>query len=247
MKLSLCRRQDYQRREVTHAHAGAFIEGGGKTRSGRLPAFAIGRTQTLLYHLNTLIEARRIPELPVAVDTPFGLRVTETYAESRRLFDAEALQKISQGDDPLDFEGLYAVWKGRDSVRLRDVPGPMLIIAGSGMCTGGRIMGHLQELLPVESTTLLFVGFQAPGTGGHAIQQAAANRRSGTGSNGAGSVWLDNEKVQVRAQIETISGLSAHADRQELRRWLHAIPQPQRVALHHGEVEAQQSLQGWLG
>jgi predicted metal-dependent RNase len=102
-----------------------------------VPAFAIGRTQTLLYHLNTLIEARRIPNIPVAVDTPFGLRVTETYAESRRLFDAVALDKISRGDDPLDFEGLYAVWKGRDSVRLRDVPGPLLIIAGSGMCTGG--------------------------------------------------------------------------------------------------------------
>ncbi len=212
-----------------------------------VPAFAIGRTQTLLYHLNTLIESGRVQNLPVAVDTPFGLRVTETYADSRKLFDAEALRKISQGDDPLDFEGLYAVWKGRDSVRLRDVPGPMLIIAGSGMCTGGRIMGHLQELLPVESTTVLFVGFQAPGTGGRAIQQAAAERRAGRGKNNTGSVWLDNERVEVRAQIETISGLSAHADRCELQRWLSAIPSPRRVALHHGEVEAQRSLESWLG
>ena len=212
-----------------------------------VPAFAIGRTQTLLYHLNTLIESGRIPEIPVAVDTPLGLRVTETYAESRRLFDAEALRKISQGDDPLDFESLYAVWKGRDSARLRDVPGPMLIIAGSGMCTGGRIMGHLQELLPVENTTVLFVGFQAPGTGGRAIQQAAAERRSGNDKGGSGSVWLDGENVHVRANIETLSGLSAHADRCELKRWLSAIPEPKRVALHHGEVEAQESLQGWLG
>lgn len=206
-----------------------------------VPAFAIGRTQTLLYHLNTLIESGRIPEIPVAVDTPFGLHVTETYAESRRLFDAEALEKIAHGDDPLDFEGLYAVWKGRDSVRLRDVPGPMLIIAGSGMCTGGRIMGHLQELLPVPSTTLLFVGFQAPGTGGHKIQQAARERESGTGR-----VWIEGENVAVRAHIETLSGLSAHADRQELKGWLGAIPSPRTVALHHGEVESQRSLQEFL-
>lgn len=203
-----------------------------------VPAFAIGRTQTLLYHLNTLIEARRVPNIPVAVDTPFGLRVTETYAESRGLFDAEALKRINRGDDPLDFEGLYAVWKGRDSARLRDVPGPILIIAGSGMCTGGRIMGHLQELLPVESTTVLFVGFQAPGTGGRAIQEAARRRRNGE----VGSVRLDHEDVIVRANIETISGLSAHADQRELRRWVRAIPNPACVALHHGEVEAQRGV-----
>jgi metallo-beta-lactamase family protein len=204
-----------------------------------VPAFAIGRTQTLLYHLNTLIESGRVPNLPVAVDTPFGLRVTETYAESRWLFDADALDKISRGDDPLDFEGLYAVWKGRDSMRLRDVPGPMLIIAGSGMCTGGRIMGHLQELLPLESTTLLFVGFQAPGTGGRAIQEAAQNRAAGRGPM---AVSIDGEKVLVRARIETLSGLSAHADRRELKRWLDAIPQPKTVALHHGEVDAQEGF-----
>ncbi len=204
-----------------------------------VPAFAIGRTQTLLYHLNTLIESGRVPNIPVAVDTPMGLRITETYAESRRLFDREALEKIAHGDDPLDFEGLYAVWKGRDSVRLRDVPGPMLIIAGSGMCTGGRIVGHLQELLPEESTTLLFVGFQAPGTPGRAIQDAAHCRETGRGSM---RVRLDHEEVTVRAQIETISGLSAHADQSELLRWLNAIPSPRRVALHHGEVEAQEGL-----
>ena len=212
-----------------------------------VPAFAIGRTQTLLYHLNTLIESGRVPNIPVAVDTPFGLRVTETYAESRRLFDADALQKISSGDDPLDFEGLYAVWRGSDSVRLRDVPGPILIIAGSGMCTGGRIMGHLQELLPRESTTLLFVGFQAPGTGGWAIQKAARTRANSKNSRAQSTVRLDNEDIQVRAQVETISGLSAHADRVELRRWLSAIPQPDRVALHHGEPEAQRGFREWVG
>ena len=204
-----------------------------------VPAFAIGRTQALLYHLNTLIEAGHVPPIPVAVDTPMGLRVTETYAESRRLFDAESLDKIAHGDDPLDFEGLYAVWKGRDSTRLRQVPGPLLIIAGSGMCTGGRIIGHLQELLPLETTTLLFVGFQAPGTPGRAIQDAARNRLS-TGRDF--HVRLDHQDVPVRATIETLSGLSAHADQKELLHWLRALPSPRAVALHHGEVDAQQGF-----
>jgi metallo-beta-lactamase family protein len=204
-----------------------------------VPAFAIGRTQTLLYHLNTLIESRRVPNIPVAVDTPMGLRITETYSESRRLFDKEALEKIAHGDDPLDFEGLYSVWKGRDSARLRDMPGPMLIIAGSGMCTGGRIVGHLQELLPLESTTLLFVGFQAPGTPGRDIQRAAQNRKEGRGDT---TVDLDHQRVQVRAEIETISGLSAHADQGELLRWMRALPKPAAIALHHGEPEAQEGL-----
>ena len=206
-----------------------------------VPAFAIGRTQTLLYHLNTLVEAGRVPHLPVAVDTPMGLRITETYAHSRRLFDAEALDRIAHGDEPLDFEGLYAVYRRRDSERLRDVPGPMLVIAGSGMCTGGRIVGHLCELLPDASTTVVFTGFQAPGTPGRAIQRAAKRE------HGAGTVRLDGEDVVVRASVETLPGLSAHADRGELGRWLRAIPAARRVALHHGEPDAQRALRAYLG
>ena len=198
-----------------------------------VPAFAIGRTQTLLYHLNTLVEARRIPELMVAVDTPMGLSITDTYQDSRRLFDRDALARIDRGDDPLDFDRLYSIKRGSDSVRLRDLPGPVLIIAGSGMCTGGRIVGHLRELLPLESTTVLFVGYQAHGTPGRAIQNAA---REG------GHVELDRERLPVRAHIETLSGLSAHADQSELLHWLSHIPTPRRVALHHGEPEAQRAL-----
>ncbi len=200
-----------------------------------IPAFAIGRTQTLLYHLNTLVEAGRIPSLPVAVDTPMGLKVTELYQHSRQLFDRTALDQISRGDDPLDFDNLFAVHRGRDSARLRDVQEPMLIIAGSGMCTGGRIVAHLRELLPLEETCVLFVGFQAKGTPGAAIQRA----RNGE------TVWLDGEDVPVRASIETLSGLSAHADRSELWRWLSAIPNVRTVGLHHGEADAQQQFAAW--
>ncbi|MDX2021262.1 MAG: MBL fold metallo-hydrolase [Deltaproteobacteria bacterium] len=201
-----------------------------------VPAFAIGRTQTLIYHLNTLIEAKRIPDIGVAIDSPLGLRVTELYQRGRSLFDKEALDKFQQGDNPLDFNTLYAVNRAADSARLRDVKEPLLIIAGSGMCTGGRIVGHLKDLLPLPQTCVVFVGFQAPGTPGAAIQAAKRTRDT---------VWLDHEAVPVNAHIESLSGLSAHADRKELWQWLSAIPHVKRVALHHGEIKAQESFAAW--
>jgi metallo-beta-lactamase family protein len=201
-----------------------------------VPAFAIGRTQTLLYFLNTLVEARRIPEVPVVIDTPMGLAVTATYKKFQRLFDKEALAKLARGDDPLDFEDLFEVRRGRDSRKLQDAEGPMIIIAGSGMCTGGRIVGHLREGLPSENTTVLFVGYQAEGTPGRRIQDAARH---------GGRVRIDGEDVTVRAKIATLKGLSAHADRKELLAWLRSIPDVKRVALHHGEVSAQRAFASW--
>jgi metallo-beta-lactamase family protein len=112
----------------------------------------------------------------------------------------------------------------------------MIIIAGSGMCTGGRIVGHLKDGLPHESTTVLFVGHQAEGTPGRRIQDAAKH---------GGRVRIDGEEVTVRAKIATLKGLSAHADRKELLAWLRRIPGVTRVALHHGEVRAQDAFAAW--
>jgi metallo-beta-lactamase family protein len=209
----------------------AALEAGGHIL---VPAFAIGRTQTLLYHLNTLVESGRLPDLPVAVDSPMALRVTELHSRSVELFDSEAREKLAHGDDPLSFRGLYAVERARDSRRLDEVNEPMLIIAGSGMCTGGRIVGHLLEQLPKPETTVLFVGFQAPGTPGRSIQRAA--------QDGNDYVVLDGQQVPVRARVETLDGLSAHADRDELVSWLEALPGPRRIAINHGEPEAQRAL-----
>ena len=201
-----------------------------------IPAFAIGRTQTILYLLNELVESGAVPPIPVAVDTPMGIRVTELHQDETALYDAEALGRMAMGDDPLDFEALYAVRRGRDSHRLRELPGPMVVIAGSGMCTGGRIVGHLLDRLPRHETTVLLVGYQVPGTPGHALQRAR---------HGA-TIDLAGERVRVLAKVETLSGLSAHADRQELAAWLAAVPGNPRVALHHGDPEAQEALARWL-
>jgi metallo-beta-lactamase family protein len=201
-----------------------------------VPAFAIGRTQTLMYYIDKLITSGRVPELPVAIDTPMGLAITDTYRRFQKLFDKEALARLASGDDPLDFEDLFAVKRGRDSAKLQGLPGPMVIIAGSGMCTGGRIIRHLIEGLPHEDTTVLFVGYQAEGTPGRQIQEAAKH---------GGRVRLQHEEVQVRAQVATLKGLSAHADRNELWNWVSAIPKVRRVALHHGDVEAQETFAKW--
>ncbi|MFZ9888581.1 MAG: MBL fold metallo-hydrolase [Myxococcota bacterium] len=207
-------------------------------RSGKvfIPAFAIGRTQVLLYHLNALVESGRVPAVPVAVDTPLGLVVTDVHQRFRRLYDKESLARLARGDDPLDFADLYGVERARDSRRLREMPGPLVVIAGSGMLTGGRILGHLAEGLSDERNTLLFAGYQAEGTLGRRIQQA--------GKRG-GRVSVDGAEVPVRASIGTLRGLSAHADRGELLAWLRAIPGVQRVALHHGDASAQRDFVSW--
>ncbi|MDF1563380.1 MAG: MBL fold metallo-hydrolase [Deltaproteobacteria bacterium] len=206
---------------------------------GRLlvPAFAIGRTQLLLYHLNSLHEAGRIGPMLVALDSPMGIEITELHQAHRRLFDREALDRLHRGDDPLDFDGLYGVRRAEDSRRLREEPGPMVVIAGSGMCTGGRIVGHLVEHLDDASTTVLFVGYQAAGTPGRRIQEAAAQK---------GWIRLEGREVLVRARIATLEGLSAHADQAELQAWLAAIPGVERVGLYHGDPGAQAALAGLL-
>lgn len=209
------------------------VERGGQVL---FPSFAIGRTQTLLYHLNTLVESQRIPPVPIALDSPVGVGVTDTYADFSGVFERESLAKLARSDNPLDLRSLYAVRRHVPSQRIATFTGPLVIIAGSGMCTGGHVVAHLRRLLPLEQSTIVFVGYQAEGTPGRAIQRAGAR---------GGRVSLDHEEVRVRADVETLSGLSAHADRRELAHWLDAIPNVHRVALHHGEPNAQRGFAAW--
>ena len=198
-----------------------------------IPAFAIGRTQVLLWFINQLVETKQIPAIPVALDTPMGTHVTESYASMKKLFDKESVAKINRGDDPLDFESLFVVKRGQDSGRLMDSKGPMVIIAGSGMCTGGRIVHHLVDGLPDPSCIVVFVGYQAEGTPGKRIQAAAQSK---------GTVWFEHQDIPVRCRIETLHGLSAHMDRDELLDWVGHIPNVKKIGLHHGDGEAQHAL-----
>ena len=194
----------YADREHTHTHEqiqstleSILLHAIERKSKVLVPSFAIGRTQSLLWFLNNLVEQRRIPDVPVFIDTPMGIAITETYEQWKRLFDKESLDMLAKGDDPLDFHDLFMVQRGRDSERLHQMHGPMIIIAGSGMCTGGRIIGHLRDGLPEKDVVVLFVGYQAEGTPGRRIQNAAKD---------GGHVDIGGSSVRVNARIETLTG-----------------------------------------
>jgi metallo-beta-lactamase family protein len=201
------------------------VSDGGKLL---IPAFAVGRTQEVLYDLNVLVESGQLPGIPVIVDGPLGLDVTGLYARHKECYDDEALALLKKGDVPLEFRDLYSAKTGKMSEKIHDIPGAAIIIAGSGMCSGGRIVGHLATYLPDPKTDVIFVGYQARGTLGHELQE------------GKKSVVIDGETVPVRAAITTISGFSAHADREGLADWLSKVPLKKGggVFVCHGEEKS---------
>ncbi|MEW6428215.1 MAG: MBL fold metallo-hydrolase [Thermodesulfobacteriota bacterium] len=209
-----------------------------------IPAFALGRTQEILYELDRVfatpsfrarLERAGIHELPVIVDSPLGLRLTEVYGSQREFWDREARELLRRGDDPIDFQGLYACHRYRDHLQLLQHPGPLIIIAGSGMCTGGRILDHLAAGLADPRTDILFVGYQAHHTLGRKIVEQSGRPN--------GTVTIDGRNVPVRAAVQVLSGYSAHADQQGLLDWVAAMPErPGGIKLVHGEEEARRVL-----
>ncbi len=204
------------------------VSDGGKVL---IPAFAIGRTQEVLYELNTLVEGGQLEGIPVIVDGPLGLEATRIYDKHRDCYDEDALELLSSGDVPLEFTNLFAAERRRSSEAARSIDGPAIIIAGSGMCSGGRIRGHLAEYLPDPRTDVIFVGYQAQNTLGRDLQQ------------GRDIVDIDGRKVEVRAVITTITGFSAHADRDALAHWFGQVPRKPggAVFVTHGEEKASRS------
>jgi len=210
-----------------------------------IPAFALGRTQELLYEMNRLLSDRRRrgtfqmrdekSAVPVFVDTPLGLEITRIYAGLSEYWDREASALLQSGDHPLEFKGLYGVERPRDHRELMDIPGPAVIVAGSGMCTGGRIIDHLKAGLPHSKNDICFVGYQAVGTPGRQIQRYAG--RPG------GYVYLNGEKVEIQANVHILTGYSAHADQDGLVQWVQAMaPKPEAIKLVHGEANARRAL-----
>ncbi len=198
-----------------------------------IPAFAVGRTQELLYVLRGLQDAGELPRLPVYVDSPLATGATGVLAGHPEEFDAEMAKRIRNGSQPLEPHGLTIVRSSEASKKLNAVTGPAIIIAGSGMATGGRILHHLEHHLPDPRTTVLFAGYQGEGTLGRQLL------------DGAQEVHMYGHAVPVRAQIMDVQGLSAHADRGEVLRWLKLAPRPpRRLLLVHGEPAAAAALQG---
>ncbi len=218
-----------------------------------IPAFALGRTQELLYELDRLFtEAewrRKFPLFlkhdsgtsPVAVfiDTPLGTDITKIFYSLAQFWDQEAKELMLSGDDPLDFTGLYSVAKFHDHALLLDYDKPAIIIAGSGMCTGGRIVDHLKRALADPENHIVFAGYQAQGTPGRDILRYS--RKPG------GYVIIDGERIPIRAKVTKISGYSAHADANGLVQWTKSMKEkPARIKLVHGEPAAQMALRDEL-
>ena len=165
-----------------------------------IPAFSIERTQDLLVELNDLVENKKIPQIPVFVDSPLAIKVTRIYQENKQYFNQGITKEIQGGDDVFKFPRLRFTEQSRDSIAIKGVPGPKIIIAGSGMSNGGRILHHEQNYLSDPKNTLLIVGYQAVGTLGRMLQE------------GAKSVTIFNEEIPVNAKIVVIHGYSAHKD-----------------------------------
>jgi metallo-beta-lactamase family protein len=202
-------------------------------RGGTLlvPAFVVDRTQGLLWMLQRLEDDKRIPVLPVYVDSPSATEVTKIYHRHAEDHDADMRSEIRDGQDPLRPERLQFCSTVEQSKRLNDINGPVIIVSASGMATGGRILHHLQRRLPDARTTVLLVGFQAAGTRGRSLQ------------DGAKTLKMFGAEVPVHARVETIHGLSAHADQQETLRWLGGFQSPPRQTyLVHGEPAAADAL-----
>lgn len=196
-----------------------------------IPAFAVGRTQELLYLVRALEEAGRLPRVDVFLDGPMAIAATAIYARHPEEHDEEAGRVASAGRRPFVPSRLHLSQTAEDSKRLNAIEGPAIIIAGSGMATGGRILHHLRRKLPDERTTVLFVGYQAAGTRGRSMIDGAAHVR------------IFGEDVPVRARIMATDALSAHADRGEILRWLRGLARPPAATYAvHGEAPAAQAL-----
>jgi metallo-beta-lactamase family protein len=200
-----------------------------------VPSFALERSQEMLYHLNELFLRKEIPPLPVFLDSPMAIRITEVFKRHAELFDQEMMQRLRQGNSFFNFENLRIVESEEESRAINNVKESCIIIAGSGMVAGGRVKHHIVNNIRRPESTILFVGYQAEGTPGRVLL------------DGAREIRLLGQMHPVRARIEKIDGFSAHADRDGLLAWLSDIRvPPRRVFVTHGEEKAATSFANLL-
>ncbi|MBU2068193.1 MBL fold metallo-hydrolase [Patescibacteria group bacterium] len=199
-----------------------------------IPSFALERTQRLLYHFNDLVENKKIPSVPIFVDSPLAIKLTEIYRKYPEYYDQEAYDLFSSGDDIFNFPGLELTLTTKKSKEINEVAGPKIIIAGSGMSQGGRIIHHELRYLSDPKNMLLFVTYQVEGTLGRKIFEGAKN------------VKILGHNVEVNAEIARVDGYSSHADQKSLLKWVGGISkrssQLKKVFVCHGEENPSQVL-----
>ncbi len=210
----------------------ATIKAGGNII---VPSFALERSQELLYHLNELFLRDEIPPITVFLDSPMAIRITKVFKHKTELFDRRMMQRLRQGNSPFSFDNLKMVQTTQESKAINSIRGSVIIIAGSGMVTGGRIKHHLVNNIAKPENTVMFIGYQAEGTPGRQLLSGARQLR------------LLGHKHPVRARVVKIDGFSAHTDREGLLAWLSDIRVPPRlVIVTHGEEKAATSFAEFL-
>jgi metallo-beta-lactamase family protein len=192
-----------------------------------IPAFSVGRTQQILYYLNRLVSSGKIKNLPpVYIDSPLSRKATEIYVNHKECYNEDASEITREGKEPLSLPGMQFVGTPQESMSLNEIPGPMIIIAASGMCEGGRVVHHLKQIAPDPSNVILIVGYQAEGTLGRKIVDNVS------------PVNILGESVELKARVQTINALSAHADFHGLLDWYDGIKQNVKHAFAvHGDEE----------
>ncbi len=195
-----------------------------------IPAFAVERTQEILYILGEFQRQGLLPDIPVYLDSPLAIRATEIFRKNKRYYDQEAQAIVDTGSDPFDMPNLQFTESTEESKAINEKPGSAIVIAGNGMCTAGRIKHHLKHNLWRPGASVVIVGFQAQGTTGRKIV------------DGAKEVKIFRENVSVKAKVFTIGGFSAHADQNDLLEWIGNFESKPRVFVVHGEATASQAL-----
>jgi metallo-beta-lactamase family protein len=195
-----------------------------------IPAFAVERTQELLYLLGEFDRDGLLPDIPVYLDSPLAIKATEIFRKNKKYYDKEAQAIVDEGYDPFDLPNLKFTESTQESIAINERPGSAIVIAGSGMCTAGRIKHHLKHNLWREGASLVIVGFQAKGTTGRKIV------------DGAKHVKVFRENVSVKAKVFTIGGFSAHADQKGILEWVGHFESKPGVFVIHGEATASDTL-----
>lgn len=200
-----------------------------------IPAFAVGRTQEILYMIRELEDEKRIPSVPVVVDSPMAAQATQIYNRWNEEHDAEYASILAQKVHPLKTDWMKTASTREESKRINEMKGARIIISASGMLTGGRVLHHAMRILPNENATIVFVGYQAAGTTGRRIL------------NGESEVKIMKQWIPVRCHVEKVEGFSAHADWKAVLRWLSGLTEaPKTIFTTHGEPEAAEAMAGHI-